>query len=369
MKVYDYLVVGAGIFGATFARIMAEHGSKVLVIDKRSVVGGNCADYHECGITVHKYGAHIFHTNDKRVWTFVNTFGEFVQYQHNVKANYRGKVYSLPFNMNTFKEIFGVTTPAHAADAISSDISSADIDQFNGLEQRAIGLIGPTIFKTLVKEYTEKQWGKPCAELPASIIGRLPIRLTYDNNYFNDRYQGLPVEGYSELITEMLNEPRITVELNTAYKDVVKNVYAHKTLYCGPIDEFFDYKFGELEYRSLRFETENMPVENFQGCPVMNYTGHEVPYTRIIEHKHFKKEQSQFTVVTREYPVDWSKGDEPYYPVNDDKNMTLHRKYMQHADETCPDIIFGGRLGLYKYYDMDKAISAAMTFAESEIWR
>lgn len=363
----DYLIVGAGLFGATFARMLAENGWKCTVIDKRSRVGGNCADHREHNILVHDFGAHIFHTNNKRVWDFVNRFATFKQYQHNVKAMYHGKVYSLPFNMNTFYQLFGAVLPDKAREVITSEIKNAHIDSLKGLEQRAVSLVGTTIYNTLVKEYTEKQWGKSCAELPASIINRLPLRFTYDNNYFNDTYQGLPIEGYTKLVENMLTHENINVVLNTRYE---KHVFApmRKTLYCGPIDEFFDYQLGKLEYRTLKFETESLPVDNFQGCPVMNYTSHDVPFTRILEYKHFLHDESRFTIITREYPKTWQPGDEPYYPVNDDKNTELYKQYVALAYEHESDVIFGGRLGLYKYYDMDKAIDAAMVFADAEIW-
>lgn len=362
----DYLVVGAGLFGATFARMLAEVGWKCTVIDKRPRVGGNCADHRKHNILVHDYGAHIFHTSNEQVWAFVNRFATFKQYQHNVKAMCHGKVYSLPFNMNTFYQLFGTILPEQARDVIANEIEKANIDSLEGLEQRAVSLVGTTIYKTLIKEYTEKQWGKSCAELPASIINRLPLRFTYDDNYFNDKYQGLPVEGYTKLVENMLDHENINVILNKRYEKH-KIVPTRKMLYCGPIDEFFDYQLGKLEYRTLRFETESMPIDNFQGCPVMNYTSHEVSFTRILEYKHFLKDDSRFTIITREYPKAWQPGDEPYYPVNDERNAALYKQYIEIAKTLGDNVIFGGRLGLYKYYDMDKAIDAAMTFANSEI--
>ena len=363
----DYLIVGAGVFGATVARKLAEAGYKCVVIDKRNTVGGNCADHQECGITIHDYGAHIFHTNDLNVWEFVNRFSQFMQYQHNVKANTGKKITSLPFNMNTFYDLFGATTPEQAKRAIDKDMDAIDIDKLEGLEKRAIGLVGPTIFNELVKEYTEKQWGKSCSEIDPSVIGRLPLRFTWDNNYFNDYFQGLPLVGYSYMVQNMLEHENIQTILQCEYKQFP---YApvKKTIYCGPIDEFFDYNFGELEYRSLELSTESLPVDNFQGCPVMNYTKHDVPYTRIIEHKHFKKQHTNSTAITFEYPKKWQQGDEPYYPIKDERNMELYHKYAEYAMKERPDVIFGGRLGMYVYFDMDKAIDKALTLAEAEIW-
>lgn len=366
MKTYDYLIVGAGIFGATCARLLAEKGNTCLVIDARNTIGGNCADHDEDGITVHDFGAHIFHTNNHIIWKFVNRYDSFIQYVHNVKANYGNKITSLPFNMNTFYDLFGVITPDEAKEAIRKDINSIDINSAKGLELQAMLKVGPTIFNALIKEYTEKQWAKDCSKLDSTLLDRLPLRFTWDNNYFNDVYQGLPRHGYTHMITNMLSHKNIDLQLNCEYK-YCDCQPLKKTIYCGSIDEFFEYKFGILDYRSLKFVTCKLPINNLQGCPVMNYTKHDVSYTRIIEHKHFKRQMSDVSIITYEYPQWWQPGLERYYPLNDDKNLKMYLKYITYAKSTRPDIIFGGRLGMYKYFDMDDAIAAAMKIANMEM--
>lgn len=364
---YDYLVVGAGLYGATFAHMLHNAGYTVLVIDKRNTVGGNAADYVDEGITVHKYGAHIFHTSNDEVWKFVNKFTDFTQYQHNVKATYHGRVYSLPFNMNTFVELFGVKTPDEAKAVIKDEIASVPVKVVDNLEQKALTMVGPTIYKTLIKEYTEKQWGRPCKKLSPDIITRLPMRWTYDNNYFNDKYQGFPTCGYTKLVERMLDG--VDVMLNTSLDDLIdyRNV-AHKMLYTGPADELCNYQYGRLGWRSLRFDIRKLKTESIQGCPVMNYTSKEASFTRIIEFKHFLKEQSPYTIVCFEFPEEWKPGLEPYYPVNDFLNDALYKTYVQHLQMQDENILLGGRLGLYKYFDMDKTIAAAMDAATKEIW-
>ena len=394
---YDYLVVGAGLFGAVFAHEMAVQGKNVLVIDKRDNVAGNIYTYNKMGINVHQYGAHIFHTSDKEVWDYINEFAEFNNYINSPVAVYKDELYNLPFNMNTFSKMWGIKTPQEASDIISKqareEISRINkekgTDEFEAtnLEEQALSLAGRDIYEKLVKGYTEKQWGRDCTDLPAFIIKRLPMRFTYDNNYFNDRYQGIPIGGYTAVIEKLLlmakdNEipfvsGSITVKTGVDYYDFIKmsgNVPAtpyesvtgdsfDKILFTGMIDEFFGYKLGTLEYRSLRFETQELPdVDNYQGNAVVNYTEREVPYTRIIEHKHFEYGKGTGTIITREYPANWKHGDEPYYPMNDDKNNELYSKYAEMSKE-YPNILFGGRLGQYKYYNMDQVIRAALDMA------
>ena len=365
MKLYDYLIVGAGLFGSVFAHEATKQGKKCLVIEKRNHTGGNiyCESIED--ITVHKYGAHIFHTSNQRVWDYVTSLCEFNGFINTPMANYEGKLYNLPFNMNTFSQIFGVTTPEEAKAVI--DEQRAEIkDEPKNLEEQAISLVGREIYTKLVKGYTEKQWGRDCKDLPAFIIKRLPVRYTYDNNYFNDKYQGIPVGGYNVLIDKLLEG--IEVRLDT---DFLRNrdeylTLAEKIVYTGTIDEFFDYSLGELDYRSLRFETEILDMKEFQPVAVVNYNERQIPYTRIIEHKHFEFGNQPKTVITREYPADWIKGDEPYYPVNDDRNNSLYEQYKQLADNE-KKVIFGGRLGQYKYYDMDKCIESALALCEEEL--
>ena len=366
MKHYDYLVVGAGLYGAVFAYEAKKRGKEVLVIDRRDHKGGNiyCEDVN--GINVHKYGAHIFHTSNKKVREYVNQFAEFNRYTNSPVANYKGELYNLPFNMNTFNKMWGVITPQEAAAKIEEQRKEAGITEPKNLEEQAISLVGKDIYEKLIKGYTQKQWGRKCTELPSFIIKRLPVRLTFDNNYFNDLYQGIPMGGYNVIIDKMLDG--IEVELGTDYlanKDKYENI-ADKIIFTGPIDEFYDYCFGPLEYRSVRFETEELPVENYQGNAVINYTDEETPYTRIIEHKHFEFGTQPTTVISKEYSAEWKVGDEPYYPVNNDKNAALYQKYLDKSKEENK-VIFGGRLGEYKYYDMDKVIESALNFVEKEL--
>lgn len=366
MKHYDYLVVGAGLYGAVFAYEAKKRGKEVLVIDRRDHKGGNIYCEEVNGINVHKYGAHIFHTSNKKVWEYVNQFAEFNRYTNSPVANYKGELYNLPFNMNTFNKMWGVITPKEAAAKIEEQRKEAGITEPKNLEEQAISLVGKDIYEKLIKGYTQKQWGRKCTELPSFIIKRLPVRLTFDNNYFNDLYQGIPMGGYNVIIDKMLDG--VEVELGTDYlanKDKYENI-ADKIIFTGPIDEFYDYCFGPLEYRSVRFETEELPVENYQGNAVINYTDAETPYTRIIEHKHFEFGTQPTTVISKEYSAEWKVGDEPYYPVNNDKNAALYQKYLDKSKEENK-VIFGGRLGEYKYYDMDKVIESALNFVEKEL--
>ena len=366
MSKYDYLIVGAGLFGAVAAYRAARSGKKALVIDRRPHTGGNAYCEEREGIRVHKYGAHIFHTSNREVWEFVNRFVEFNNYINSPVANYKGKLYNLPFNMNTFYAMWGVTTPAQAAEMIDRQRHEAGISEPRNLEEQAISLVGIDIYERLVKGYTEKQWGRDATQLPAFIIKRLPVRFTFDNNYFNDRYQGIAEGGYTKLAEKLLEGTEVLLE--TEYFDfMAKNPdIAEKVVYTGMIDEYYGYKFGELEYRSLRFESEVLDEENHQGVAVVNYTDRETPYTRIIEHKHFEFGTQPKTVITREYPVTWQEGMEPYYPVNDEKNQALYQKYAKLAEKE-EHVIFGGRLGEYKYYDMDKVIASAMACAKEEL--
>ncbi len=369
---YDYLIVGAGLYGAVFAHEMKRQGRQVLVIDRRAHIAGNIYTEQVLDIQVHKYGAHIFHTSDRKIWEYVNRFAEFNHYINSPIAYYKGELYNLPFNMNTFSRMWGVVTPAEAKARIAEQIGALQITDPQNLEEQALSLVGTDVYEKLVKGYTEKQWGRDCKELPAFIIKRLPLRFTYDNNYFNDRYQGIPVGGYTAMVEKMLQGIEVrtgvsyrefAVEQETAEGIVVSdhagNTY-RKVVYTGMLDEYFDYSLGHLEYRSLRFETEQMPqCDNYQGNAVVNYTEREVPYTRVIEHKHFEFGTQQGTVITREYPAEWREGDEPYYPVNDERNSALLKKYQELASGR-PHIVFGGRLGQYRYYDMDKVIAAAL---------
>lgn len=369
---YDYLIVGAGLYGAVFAHEMKRQGRQVLVIDRRAHIAGNIYTEQVLDIQVHKYGAHIFHTSDRKIWEYVNRFAEFNHYINSPIAYYKGELYNLPFNMNTFSRMWGVVTPAEAKARIAEQIGALQITDPQNLEEQALSLVGTDVYEKLVKGYTEKQWGRNCKELPAFIIKRLPLRFTYDNNYFNDRYQGIPVGGYTAMVEKMLQGIEVrtgvsyrefAVEQETADGIVVSdhagNTY-RKVVYTGMLDEYFDYSLGHLEYRSLRFETEQMPqCDNYQGNAVVNYTEREVPYTRVIEHKHFEFGTQPGTVITREYPAEWREGDEPYYPVNDERNSALLKKYQELASGR-PHIVFGGRLGQYRYYDMDKVIAAAL---------
>ncbi|OLS40950.1 UDP-galactopyranose mutase [Bacillus sp. MRMR6] len=365
---YDYLVVGSGLFGSTFAFEAAKRGKRVKVIDKRDHIGGNIYTENIEGINVHKYGAHIFHTNNKEIWDYVNQFAEFNRYTNSPIAIYKGEVYNMPFNMNTFNKLWGVMTPEEAKNKIEEQRKKAKIEQPANLEEQAISLVGTDIYERLIKGYTEKQWGRKATELPSFIIKRLPVRFTYDNNYFNDSFQGIPIGGYTQIIEKMLGSEMIDVELNMDFfmnKEEYLQNYP-KIVYTGMIDQFFDYKYGELEYRSLRFDSIVLDQENYQGNAVVNYTDAETPYTRSIEHKHFEFGNQSKTVITREYPKTWEKGDEPFYPINDDKNNENFRRYRKLADEQ-PNVIFGGRLGTYKYYDMHQVIAAALSIAKKEL--
>lgn len=359
---YDYLIVGAGLFGSVCARELTQKGKSVLIIDKRSHLAGNIYTENVEGIQVHKYGAHIFHTNDKFIWDYVNTFADFNRFTNSPLASYKGKLYNLPFNMNTFYQLWGVQTPQQAIDKIEEQKKELNGKTPENLEEQAISLVGRDIYEVLIKGYTEKQWGRSASDLPAFIIKRLPFRLTFDNNYFSDRYQGIPIGGYTKMIENMLDG--ITVKLNTDFFED-RNHYsslADNIIYTGPIDSYFDYKFGKLDYRTVSFESEIKNIENYQGNAVINYTEKSVPYTRIIEHKHFDYVDVDKTVITKEYPSEWQEGDEPYYPVNDDKNMLIYKKYRSLAKES--DVIFGGRLAEYKYYDMHQVIRSALNMVK-----
>ena len=363
---YDYLIVGAGLFGATFAQKAKENGKNVLVIDKRSHIGGNIYTENIEDIQVHKYGAHIFHTNNQRVWEYVNRFARFNRYTNSPMANYNGELYSLPFNMLTFNKMWGVITPKEAQEKIAEQREKSGISEPKNLEEQAISLVGTDIYEKLVKGYTQKQWGRPCDELPAFIIRRLPVRFTYDNNYFNALYQGIPIDGYTQMVQKMLDG--IEVRLNVDYlqnRDYFTSL-ANKIIYTGAIDSYFDYCFGALNYRSIKFETEILDMDNYQGNAVINYTDIETPYTRIIEHKHFVFGTQKKTVISKEYSQEWTPNIEPYYPVNDDINNALYEKYKALAQKE-ENVIFGGRLGQYRYYDMDMVILAALDVAESEL--
>ena len=363
---YEYLVVGAGLYGAVFAYEAKKKGKTCLVIDKRDHIAGNIYCENVSGINVHKYGAHIFHTSDKKIWEYVNQFAEFNNYINSPVARYKNELYNLPFNMNTFSKMWNIATPQEAKDIIASQIADLNITEPKNLEEQALSLVGKDVYEKLIKGYTEKQWGRDCKDLPSFIIKRLPLRFIYDNNYFNDRYQGIPIGGYTKIVEKMLDG--IEVRLNTNYLDNREefDAMADKIVYTGMIDQFYDYKLGVLEYRSVRFETEELPMENYQGNAVVNYTEREVPYTRIIEHKHFEFGKQPTTIISREYSSEWKKGDEPYYPVNNDKNNALYQQYKELADKEHKGI-FGGRLGGYKYYDMDKVIVAALEMCEKEL--
>ena len=358
---YDYLIIGSGLYGATCAYELNKNGFKCFVIDKRSHIAGNIYTKKIDGINVHVYGAHIFHTSNKQVWEYINQFAEFNNYINSPVARYKNELYNLPFNMNTFSKLWNdVFTPEEARKRIEEEKKTYHIDEPKNLEEQAINLVGPTIYEKLIKGYTAKQWGRPCTELPAFIIKRLPVRFIYDNNYFNDRYQGIPIGGYTKIIEKMLEgiEVRLNYDFFEHKEELLKE--AKEIIYTGPIDQFFDYKFGPLEYRSVRFETEALDMPNYQGNAVVNYTEYEVPYTRIIEHKHFEFDStSPKTIISKEYSSTWKVGDEPYYPVNNDKNNSLYEKYKAEADKLT-NVHFGGRLGQYKYYDMDKVIESAL---------
>ncbi len=366
VKKYDYLIVGAGLYGAVFANAATKAGKSCLVIDKRDHIAGNIYTYECEGINVHQYGAHIFHTNNKQVWDYVNQFAEFNRYTNSPVANYKGEIYNLPFNMNTFNKMWGVITPQQAAEKIEQQRREAGITDPQNLEEQAISLVGTDIYEKLINGYTQKQWGRPCKELPSFIIKRLPVRFTYDNNYFNALYQGIPVGGYTNMVKNMLGDVEVKLGVNYLEHREELDALADKVVYTGPVDEYFGYCLGALQYRSVRFETETLDMENYQGNAVVNYTDAETPYTRIIEHKHFEFGTQPKTIISREYSAEWKQGDEPYYPVNDEANGTLYAKYKELADKQA-NVIFGGRLGEYKYYDMDKVIEVALSVAAKEL--
>jgi UDP-galactopyranose mutase len=363
---YDYIIVGAGLFGAVCACELNKKGKRVLVIEQRDHIGGNVYTEDQGGIQIHKYGAHIFHTNEKAIWDYVNSFVEFNRFTNSPLASYKGKLFNLPFNMNTFYQLWGTQTPAEAEAKIAQQRSEMEGKEPANLEEQAISLVGRDIYEALIKGYTEKQWGRKATELPAFIIRRLPVRLTYDNNYFSDRYQGIPVGGYTNLVSKMLENIEVKLGVDYLQHREYYQSMAECVIYTGPIDAYFDYCFGPLEYRSLRFESEIYSVSNFQGNAVINYTEADIPFTRIIEHKHFDPVDTAHTVVTKEYPADWSVGDEPYYPVNDDKNMELYKKYRALLAKE-DKVIFGGRLAEYKYYDMHQVIASAFQTLKSSL--
>lgn len=365
-KKYDYLIVGSGLFGAVFAYEAKKRGKECLVIERRDHIAGNiyCENVH--GINVHKYGAHIFHTSNRAVWDYINQFAEFNNYINSPVAIYKDELYNLPFNMNTFSKMWGIKTPAEAQAIIEKQKAEYNITEPKNLEEQALSLIGKDVYEKLIKGYTEKQWGRSCTELPAFIIKRLPVRYTYDNNYFNDRWQGIPIGGYTKIIEKMLEG--IDVLTSTSFEDykAAHDISDIRVVYTGNIDEYFGYKYGALQYRTVRFETEYMPdIDNYQGNAVVNYTEREVPYTRVIEHRHFEKCDAKGTVVSKEFSSEWSVGIEPYYPINNDENNALYQKYEQLASQE-KNVIFGGRLGKYKYYDMDKVIEAALQAVSEE---
>lgn len=363
-----YLVVGAGLFGSVFAYEAAKKGHQVKVIEKREHIAGNIYTKEVEGIQMHQYGAHIFHTSNKEVWDYVNQFAEFNRYTNSPIANYNGEIYNLPFNMNTFNKLWGVITPDEAKAKIEEQRAILGDKKPSNLEEQAISLVGTDIYKKLIKDYTEKQWGRPCTELPTFIIKRLPVRFTYDDNYFNDKYQGIPIGGYTQIVEKMLDHPNIEVHVNTdffANKEAFESE-VDKVIYTGTIDQYFDYEFGRLEYRSLRFEHEILDQENYQGNAVVNYTDAENKFTRIIEHKHFEFGTQEKTIITKEYPADWKPGDEPYYPVNDQTNNELFKKYLKKSKEQ-DKVIFGGRLGMYRYYDMHMVIHEALLASQKII--
>ena len=362
---YDYLIVGAGLFGSVFAERMTKKGKRCLIIDKKEHIAGHIYTKKIDGIDVHVYGAHIFHTSNKLVWEYVNQFAEFNNYINSPMAIYKDEIYNLPFNMNTFSKMWGIKTPMEAKKIIDKQILDANIRNPKNLEEQAINLVGFDIYQKLIKGYTKKQWGRDPKELPSFIIKRLPVRYTYDNNYFNDLYQGIPKEGYTSLIKNILTGIEVKLETNYFNNKNYFDSIAKKIVYTGPIDEFFNYKYGKLEYRGLKFEHEVLDLDNFQGNAVINYTDESVPYTRILEHKHFNPINCNKTIITKEYPADWNFGDEPYYPINDEINNNLYKKYLSLAEKE-KSIIFGGRLAEYKYYDMHQVIESALKLSEKE---
>lgn len=363
---YDYLIVGSGLFGSVFAYEASQRGKTCLVIDKRNHIGGNIYTKEIEGINVHKYGAHIFHTSNKEVWEYIQQFATFNRYTNSPIANYKGEIYNMPFNMNTFNKLWGVVTPEEAKAKIQDQIKESGITEPKNLEEQAISLVGKDIYEKLVKDYTEKQWGRPCRELPAFIIKRLPVRFTYDNNYFNDLYQGIPMGGYTQIIEKMLKNVDVRLDCDFFEHREELEAMADKVVFTGMIDQYYNYCYGTLEYRSLRFEEETLDMNNYQGNAVVNYNSANEPYTRIIEHKHFEYGTQEKTVITREYPVSWQKGDEPYYPMNDEKNNELYAKYKELADKE-DKVIFGGRLGMYKYFDMHHVVDEALKCVKAEL--
>jgi UDP-galactopyranose mutase len=359
-KKYDYLIVGAGLFGAVFGHEAKKAGKSVLIIDRREHTGGNIFCENVEGINVHKYGAHIFHTNDKTIWDYVNSFVEFNRYTNSPVANYKGELYNLPFNMNTFYQLWKVKTPAEAKEKIQSQIDQVKTSSASNLEEQALSLVGTDIYEKLIKGYTEKQWGRLATELPAFIIKRLPVRFTYDNNYFNDKYQGIPIGGYNKLTEGLLAGIEVRLNVDFFADRETWEAMAENVVFTGKIDHYYDYQFGELEYRSLRFEHQTLEMENYQGNAVVNYTEREIPYTRIIEHKHFEFGTQPKTVITHEYPAQWQPGMESYYPVNDEVNNAKYKRYKALADLESK-VIFGGRLAEYKYYDMHQVIGSALS--------
>ncbi len=363
---YDYLIVGAGLYGSVFAHEATKKGKKCLVIDKRNHLGGNVYCENHNGINVHKYGAHIFHTNDKTIWNYVNKFAEFNNYINSPIALAKGKLYNLPFNMNTFHQLWGCKTPQDAKAIIDEQVLKYGSKSPKNLEEQALSLVGKDIYETLIKEYTEKQWGRKATELPAFIIKRLPLRFTFDNNYFNDRYQGIPIGGYNAIIDGLLKGIETRVNVDYFASKVELDNLAHKTVYTGKIDEFFNYEYGQLEYRSLRFENKTLEIENFQGNAVVNYNDNSEMFTRIIEHKHFEFGKQKHTVITREYPENWTPKKEAYYPVNNDKNQSIYQRYKEKS-LTLHNYIFGGRLAEYRYYDMHQIIASALVKVKNEL--
>ena len=366
MKKYDYLIVGAGLFGAVFAHEATKRGKTCLVIDKRDHIGGNIYTEDVEGIQVHRYGAHIFHTSNKKIWDYVNEFAEFNHFVNSPIAIYKDELYNLPFNMNTFHQLWGVRTPAEAQAKINEQISRMQITHPKNLEEQALALVGQDVYEKLIEGYTRKQWGRECKDLPSFIIKRLPLRYTYDNNYFKDPYQGIPKGGYTRIIKKLLEGVQVILNTDFFENRAELTAQADKVLYTGMIDAYYDFCYGELDYRSLRFETEVLDMENYQGNAVVNYTDYEIPYTRIIEHKHFEFGKQPKTVITREYSAEWKPGAEPYYPVNDPRNDELFSKYEQRALEE-ENVLFGGRLGMYRYMDMDKVIEEALNMVETEL--
>lgn len=363
---YDYLIVGSGLFGATFAYEAGKRGKSCLVVEKRPHIGGNIYTEEVEGIQVHRYGAHIFHTSNRKVWDYVQQFAEFNRYTNCPVAYYKGEIYNMPFNMNTFHKMWGVVTPKEAQEKIASQIRECGVENPGNLEEQALSLVGRDIYERLVKGYTEKQWGRRAAELPPEIIRRLPVRFTYDNNYFNDLYQGIPVGGYTQIIRKMLEKAEVRLNVDYLERREELNALARRVIYTGPVDAYFQECYGPLEYRRVTFETEVLDMENYQGNAVVNYTEYEVPYTRIIEHKHFEFGTQEKTVISREYPAEWKPGDEPYYPINNEKNNRLYERYRELVQKE-EKVVFGGRLGVYRYMDMHHVVAEALVLAEKEL--